>query len=127
MVSGLTYCQSQGVCRTYNCKQYAGSACDELKHVRQAVAPLILDDRQNPDTSCLDQGRSPMSWSTSYQAIEKQKLINIIIYDYYVSDPEDEWTLQVNREACELHLLHCLCYYIMYILLCFSGYRSSSS
>jgi len=106
MVSLHEAIQALHLCRTYNCKQYAGSACDELKHVR---------------------GRSPMSWSTSYQAIEKQKLINIIIYDYYVSDPEDEWTLQVNREACELHLLHCLCYYIMYIFLCFSGCRSSSS
>uniref|UniRef100_A0A8I7B5W6 (S)-2-hydroxy-acid oxidase n=1 Tax=Hordeum vulgare subsp. vulgare TaxID=112509 RepID=A0A8I7B5W6_HORVV len=35
---------------------------------------------------------------TEYQAIAKQKLPKMI-YDYYASGAEDEWTLQENREA----------------------------
>ena len=35
---------------------------------------------------------------TEYQAIAKQKLPKMI-YDYYASGAEDEWTLKENREA----------------------------
>ena len=35
---------------------------------------------------------------TEYEAIAKQRLPKLI-YDYYASGAEDEWTLQENREA----------------------------
>ncbi|KAG2606177.1 hypothetical protein PVAP13_4NG208322 [Panicum virgatum] len=69
--------RTQKVCRTYNCKQYAGSACDELKHVRQAVAPLILDDRQNPDTSCLDQYGFLIFFSYSHSYVQLSVSLNL--------------------------------------------------
>lgn len=43
-------------------------------------------------------GKMEITNVSEYQAIAKQKLPKMV-YDYYASGAEDEWTLKENREA----------------------------
>jgi hypothetical protein len=45
-----------------NCEQYAGSAWDELKHIRQAVTLLILDDKHSRSLAEITDDFCPVSF-----------------------------------------------------------------
>ena len=46
---------------TCNCKQYAGSAWDELKHIRQAVTLLILEEKHSRSLTEITDDFCPVS------------------------------------------------------------------
>ena len=47
---------------TCNCKQYAGSAWDELKHIRQAVTLLILEEKHSRSLTEITDDFCPVSF-----------------------------------------------------------------
>jgi len=49
---------------TCNCKQYAGSAWDELKHIRQAVTLLILEEKHSRSLTEITDDFCPASFWT---------------------------------------------------------------
>jgi len=49
---------------TCNCKQYAGSAWDELKHIRQAVTLLILEEKHSRSLTEITDDFCPVSFWT---------------------------------------------------------------
>lgn len=54
---------------------------------------------------------------TEYQIIAKQKLPKMV-YDYYASGAEDQWTLRENRHAFS-RILYAVCYLLFFILMLF--------